>query len=542
MLSLRPYQLESIEATFELWREKPKAVPLIVAPTGSGKSLIIADIVRRVISARPQYRIIMATHRKEIISQNAREMVDLLNMPVGIYSAGLGSKTVRAVTCAGIQSIYKKKIPAHLVIIDECHLFSGHDSSMYGKFINNVLSENPDCKIMGLTATPYRLDQGSLIGSESFFTDIAYDIDIPRLIQEQYLSPIISRPSSTRIDLTGVRKSGYDYNISDLEERFSPLIRQHCEEILALGSERRHWLLFCSTVKHTQQVSACLNALGIHADFVTGDMLPIERDQKINRFKNGETRALVNCEVLTTGFNFPGIDLLAILRATKSTALYVQMVGRGMRIAPGKLDCLVLDFGNNIDRHGPIDCIEVTRKEKSSGGEVQISKAPSKECPNCGIVTAIRTLKCPFCGYDFPLDSTKFTPKPSTQAIISEVEEFDVESVSYREHRKEGKPPSLMVRYNIEKGSIAQWLCFEHGGIATRKAREWWRRAKRSTPVDIASLLAAEVEMPQTTAEALTRSFSLKRPSRISAIKRGKFYEILRVDFDEKETPIEEII
>ena len=486
----------------------PNARPLIVAPTGAGKSLLIAEICRSLIAARPNYKILVLQHRKELIEQNAMEISRLLNQPVGIYSAGLRSRTVRQVTCAGIQSIYTKQPSAELVIIDECHLLSGEATSMYGK----LLAKLPHAKCVGLTATCYRTDQGGLVGEGSFFSDIAYDIGVRELIDNGYLCPLISKPTQT-VDMTGVSRSGWDYNQGEMEQRFLPSVLEHCKSLI--GLDRKHWLIFSTGVKHAHMVADCLNSLGVPAKAIDGSMMAMERDLIIADFKAGKIRALVNCEILTTGFNFPAIDLVVLLRATKSTALYVQIVGRGMRIAQGKANCLVLDFGGNISRHGPIDAIEVKRKPQ---GGVTVGCAPVKECPKCGAVSVVRALTCS-CGYEFPLATTQISKVAETAPILLEPEALDVLGVDIKIHTKE--KASLKVEYRCGLRYVTQFLCFDHGFFPAQKARQIWYQLTGTNP-------------PKTTQEAFNRQNEIRQPIKISVVKEGKYDRVIGFQYGEE--------
>jgi len=499
MKTLRPYQLDAVLALWEYWKAHPDSAPLLVCPTGAGKSLICAEICRRLINLR----ILVVSHRKEIIEQNAKELHELLNCPIGVYSAGLGKKILHKITCANIQSIYKLDLPkTDLIIIDEAHLLSSNADSMYRKF----LEKQPHARVLGLTATPYRMDQGHLVGD--LFSEIVYDIKLPDLIDQGYLSPLISIPSKSKLDFSRVRKSGNDYNLSALEETFFPHTDQQIAEILA--TDRKHILVFCSGVKHAREIAAAAGG-----DYVTGEMLPMERDRKINKFKSGETRLLANVDVLTTGFNFPSLDCIVLLRATQSIGLYVQIVGRGSRIADDKENCLILDFGGNIERHGPIDLIEVKAKK---GVDAQFSIAPVKACEQCGAIVAISVMRCPGCGYEFPASSCKLVPQSAALPIISTPanrNRKDIDNVDYRIHRKEGKPPSLRVIYSSGKWDISQYLCFEHGGYTAQKANETWGRLRGALPA------------PATTLEAFHRVAELHVPNAIEIKRDGKYERIV---------------
>lgn len=490
----------------------------MVCPTGSGKSIICGHIIQQVVNQRPGYNIWIVSHRKEILTQNAEKLQKLLpDLRIGIYSASLGEKRINKITFASIQSIYKNTYyldPAHLIIVDEAHLISKNSDSMYQKFIQGMLAKNHDTKIIGMTATPFRMDQGSLLDKGSIFTDVAYNVSIQQLITEGYLSPITSRaPKKEQVDLSGVKTSGYDYVQSEVEERFHTKTTAICKDIVERGAGRLSWLIFCSGIMHAKEIAEELGKYGVAADYLTGEMMPMERDSKIAKFKTGETMALCNCDILTTGFDHPAVDLLVLLRATKSTGLYVQIIGRGMRIAPGKSECLVLDYGGNVSRHGPIDLIDI--KPKREKENVLIGVPPTKQCPKCDAIVGTRTVECS-CGYIFPAD-TCLEKKVSELPVISEQEELDVTWHNYKAHNKEGKPPSLKITYGSGPRLVHEFLCFEHGGYATQKAKQIWQKRGGAMPP------------PVRTDEALRRIEELVRPGKMKIIKDGKWDRVVEI-------------
>jgi len=174
------------------------------------------------------------------------------------------------------------------------------------------------------------------------------------------------------------------------------LVRSACREIIEHSADRHSVLIFASGVKHAQHVQRILGEMSHECGFVCGETLPFERAETLQRFKNGDLKYLVNVNVLTTGFDAPNIDCVAMLRPTNSPGLYYQMVGRGFRLYPDKDDCLVLDFGGNILRHGPVDDLQVKEPGQGNG------EAPAKECPECNAVIHAAYAICPECGYEFP--------------------------------------------------------------------------------------------------------------------------------------------
>lgn len=522
MLDLRPYQRAAIDGLYEYWASKKGDNPLIVAPTGSGKSLIIAHLVKDAMSF-PGTRVLMLTHVKELLEQNAAELLNLYReADVGFYSASLKKKVLhRAVTFAGIQSIHKRAFdmipPPDLVIVDECHLIPRTDSTRYNKFLSDLKKCNPGVKIVGLTATPYRLDSGWLHkGEGAIFDGIAYDIPVADLMEQGFLAPVVSKAGARKIDLSEVGHRGGEFIESELAKAASDpeLVRETVAEIVQYGADRKAWLIFACGVIHANMIRDEFQTHGIEAHVVTGADNMTERAEKIERFRRGDYKCLINVNVLTTGFNVPHVDLIGIVRATESAGLYVQIVGRGTRIAPGKTDCLVLDYGDNVIRHGFIDKVKPKIKSKSEDGE-----APCKECPDCKTIQHAAMRNCVVCGYAFPPPVLNHGNKAYSGAMIStqvQAEWVDVDDVGYSRWRKEGKPDSIRVTYYCGLIKVSEWLCPDHGGYA---AERYLKRAP--------SLNA----MATTTDEAMTECDHWIKPSRIKVKPNDKFYDIVQFDY-----------
>ena len=523
-MQARSYQTECIQALWKYFKDYPEGRPLVSVSTGGGKSYIISLLIESIKKVRPDFKFLIVSHVKEIIEQNAKELHKIIpSEDVGIYSAGLGSKKKRSITFASIQSIYKKVelfSDTGMLIIDEAHMLSPDSNSMYQKLIASLKAFNPKIKILGLTATPMRMDQGSLISEGSVFTDIAYDVSIRSLIQQGYLCPLISKAKES-VDLSGVKMSGWDFNSVDLEIAFAKnqQIEKHAKEIIKNGEDRKSWLIFCSGINHAKQVAEKFKEFGIKADYITGEMVAFERDKKIEDFKNGLIQCLCNVNVLTTGFNYPGVDLIGLLRATKSASLYIQMVGRGSRIAPDKKNCLILDYGSNIETHGPVDLIQI---KKGKNNKAEVGSFPSKKCPECDAIVPIKLKTCPACEYQFPESSCVLEQKPSDRAVLSQVETFKVKSWRMFLHEKADKPQSIRIEYYTDAGRFCDYLCFNHGGYSSQAARRKWIERGGRSPA------------PSCTEIAYERQDEIKEADTVSVVKNGKYYEVLKLTFKEK--------
>lgn len=521
-MKLRPYQHHAIGALFDYFKAE-QGHPLVVAPTGSGKSLMIASFVKQAYERFPGQRFVITAHRKELLQQNAEKIYNIWpDAPLGIYSAGLNSRDIQPITIAGIQSVFGRAAEfgwRTLMLCDECHLIPKEGFGMYRTFIDGLQSTNPKLRVIGFTATPFRLDSGLLThGPDRIFTDIAYEIETRRLINDGYLAGLISKNAKTQIDTSDVKVRGGEFIMDDLIRAADreEVTKAAVQEIISLAQTRLSWLLFCTGVDHTYHVRDALRAQGISAELITGETPAGERAFIIENFKNGKIRALCNCDVLTTGFDAPNCDLVALLRPTKSAGLYIQMVGRGSRLSPGKTDCLVLDFGGNIARFGPIDLIKIRKK----GGKASAEKQPTRTCPQCESEISIACRVCPHCAAEMPaIERSQHDPYASSAPILSTPQEMNVIDVGFSKHTKPEKPAMMRVDYYTDSYSerVSEFLCFDHGGFASFKARQWWRDHAHDTTL----------EAPKTTEEALLRcQEEIRRVKSISVVQDGKYKRI----------------
>ncbi len=537
-ISLRPYQRDAVDALYAYW-QGGGGNGLLVLPTGAGKSLVIATLVRELLERYPTLRIGAITHVKELIAQNAQELLKLWpGAPVGIYSAGLGRKDVHArVLFMGIQSAWNRtgRIgDIDVLLVDEAHLIPRSADTMYGKFIAAARERVPDMRIVGLTATPFRLDSGRLdAGKEALFDDVVHEVNVRDLIEAGYLAPLISKATVAEMSTDGVAVRGGEFVAGSLQAvaRKPGVVADAVREIVRLGADRRGWLAFCTGVEHAAEVRDTIRAHGISCEMVTGDTPAAERDQIIARYKRREIRCLTSVAVLTTGFNAPHVDLIALLRPTLSTGLYVQMVGRGFRLAEGKENCLVLDFAGNVRRHGPVDAVKLSRGPGGGGdpagddeAKVKPDSVRAKVCPNCETFAPLAARTCEVCGHEWPLPAPRHeataevVPILTTEAVPDRW--IDVSTVTFGRHEKLGAPPSVRIEYLCGPKIYREWLCFEHAGFARDKARQTWRRMGGSLPE------------PENVDAALDRINELATVTGIRVREQGKYPEVIarRID------------
>lgn len=534
-MKLRYYQEDCITEVWRYFRHND-GNPIAALPTGTGKSLIIAAFIERMCKHYPGTRFLMLTHVKELIVQNLDKLLAIWpTAPAGVYSAGLNRRDIQQVTYAGIQSVGKK---AHLfghidlILIDECHLVSPKQKTLYRKFIDQLRETNPKLKIIGLSATPYRLGQGMLTESDGLFTDVCYDItgfeSFNRLVAEGYLAPLVPKRTDEQLDVSTVRVQGGEFVQSELQHAVDreEITMAALKEALDKAHDRKKWLVFSTGVEHAEHIVGMLDSMGVPALAVHSKMKAAQRDHAIAEFQAGRIRAIVNNNVLTTGFDCPDIDCIIVLRPTSSPGLWVQMLGRGTRPAEGKENCLVLDYAANTKRLGPInDPVIPTRRNKKGKGT-----APVRVCESCGTYNHASARFCCECNEEFPRH-VKFGTDASTEELVRKeeytVEIFKVTLVQYARHtsKQPDKPDSLLVTYRCGLRSFNEWVCLEHDSFVKHKAREWWRERD--------PFLVDNDDVPSSIEEALERCDDIRSPThlRVWVRKKPKFPEILAFDF-----------
>ena len=554
VLELRKYQKIGLNALYDYFRNNKTGSPLLVFPPGTGKSLLVAEFTKQVLTKWPKQRILILTHVRELIIQNFEELAGQWPLaPAGIYSAGLNKKDIfDPIIFAGIQSIYKKAMQLgkfNICMIDECHLINPKQTGMYRQFINDMKEINPKVKIIGLTATDFRTGSGDIThGKDAIFTDIAYKVEWLDMIKQGYLVPFISKKMIGEIDTSRFHIRAGEFIKKEVEQAFDhkDITHNAIDEVLKYAKNRKSWLVFCASIDHANHVAKIMNDRGIETGCITSETLKDERDFLTKSYKSGEIKALTNANVLTTGFNAKTTDLLILLRATASPGLYVQIMGRGNRtlgkdieesIKNGKADTLVLDFGGNVRRHGPVDQVKAWIPEKRKKGA-----APMKDCPECQSILPASTRICPDCGHEFEFKvKDKHEKTAGTEAILSTDEEkakytdkISVNYINYDVHHSQKTGiPLLKVEYKGEySGIIAiDWVCFEHGGLFRMKAVMWWKKRVKGA--------AIEWPVPSTVDDALKtiKEIGIKEPSSITVNPKGRFTEIVGYDFKRRSTP-----
>lgn len=350
--------------------------------------MVIAELARVA-----QGRVLVLAHVKELVEQNHAKY-QVLDHDSGIYSAGLARKDFSQKTIFGsIQSVARAAQSFFdnfsLVIIDECHRVGSDEDSQYQEVLNKIKSSNPQICILGLTATPYRLGQGWIYeyhlpkkirqtSQQRFFKKCLFELSLREMISCGYLTPPVRIDSPVACyDFSSLKLNGKSFVQDQIErllkdqKRITPVIIQN---IIDLSKERKGVMIFTASVSHAKEIMRLLPPF-ISA-LVLGDTHNKEREDTIEAFKHGKLKYLVNVSVLTTGFDAPHVDLIAILRPTESASLYQQIIGRGLRLSPGKTDCLVLDYtGQDHDLFSP---------EIEDDKPTRHAVIVEVQCPKCG--------------------------------------------------------------------------------------------------------------------------------------------------------------
>lgn len=390
MYQLRSYQIEAVRAVIHYFQRNSDPA-VMVLPTGAGKSLIIAELARLA-----KGRVLVLAHVKELVEQN-HQKYQSYGLQGAIFSAGLNKKeTDQQVIFASIQSVMRNLThfnePFSLVVIDECHRVSMKEDSGYQLVLKHLYHINANLKVLGLTATPFRLGQGWIYQyhtrgmvrsqTECFFRNCIFELPIHHLLDEGYLTPArrLDAPllsydfSQLKPATTGYYKTSELDQVIKQSQRATPQI---VRQIIQLAEPKKGVMIFAATVHHAREIYALLPPE--NSGLILGETSTNERFVLIEQFKQQKLKFLVNVAVLTTGFDAPHVDLIAILRPTESVSLYQQIIGRGLRLFNAKTECLILDYaGNRFDLYQP----EVGEPAPDSTSELVTIPCPACGCNN----------------------------------------------------------------------------------------------------------------------------------------------------------------
>lgn len=542
MIEERYYQPQAVKCTVD-YMYAHKGNPLIALPTGTGKSVVIVLLILALIDRYLHTRALVVTHSMELVEQNAKKMRMIApHIPVGVNCDGLGQRdTMQPAIFGSIGSVVTMVHligPVDVIIIDEAHRVSEDEDSQYSKLIIAAKLLNPHVVIIGLSATPFD-NYGKIIRHDektgectTLFTEFSYSKitaeDFAEFVQRGWLSPLIAKSTDTRYNWESVGVTAGDYNQGQMQKVADQelLTRQAVAECIYMKNvaTRHCGLAFASGIKHAEHVAEEFQAQGSTAVFVHSKMSKAKRDDAMECFHAAEAEWMVNNGVLTTGYDHPPIDIMAIIRKMGSVNLWGQMLGRGTRpydfmnpaqYIPGfdytKYNCLVLDFGSNTEHLGPIDAPFFKKPKKGEPGD-----APVKICPQgekdkndkkgCGVYNYASARHCHLCGFEFSFE-VKYEAKSASTSPMSLGEALqvwkDVTFINYSKITPRVGPPIMKATYHC--GGLDKYdelVCLEHTSRAADYARDWWR-------------IRTDRPVPGRVDDALNNTNWLRRPTKI---------------------------
>lgn len=430
-MQLRPYQQDAVDAAIQ-WMKKSTEPALLELATGSGKSHIAAAIAQW-IAARGK-KVLILQPSKELTEQNAAKY-RASGQQCSVFSASAGSKCTRhdavyATPKSVANSISRFGDAFGAVIVDEAHM----TTPTVRDIITHLRSKNPLLRVIGMTATPYRMGSGYIYQcdmadgkniilddektTDPYYHALLYRITTRELIDMGFLTNAHADPSAVAYDTSEMQlnKMG-QFDAAQVERVFEGqgrLTSSIVADVVAHSVGRRGVMLFASTVQHAREILDSLPP--VTSRMIGGDinMSKLDREKLINDFKAMRFKHLVSVGTLTTGFDAPHVDVVAVLRATESASLFQQIVGRGLRLAGGKNDCLVLDYAQNIERHklqNDLFTPEIRAYKSTSGGTLEV------ECPYCRMINLFTARKNPD---KFEMDSEGYFVDLAGNRIITE--------------------------------------------------------------------------------------------------------------------------
>ena len=531
-----------MQAVIRAMRTEPNV--LLQAATGAGKTIMFSAIVKKFVETW-EMRVTILAHREQLVRQAADKLLKV--WPEGRGEIGIACSSVctradldRHVVIGSPQTLVNRlgDLPEQrLLVVDECHRLPPRGKkSQYATLINRLREYYPDMRMLGVTATPYRLGHGYIYGSdcrnpkENWFRSLAFSIGIEDLQDEGFLAPLKGYGCSSP-DLSGVKTSSGEYDLAQLSGVMSESLHvgSAVQALKKYGNDRKHIVIFAVTIQHAEILQEAFAKAGYKAAVVHSKMPHADRQKALEAFDRGETEVICNVGVLTEGWDCTSVDCMVMCRPTKSTALYVQMVGRGLRTAPGKKDCLLLDLSGNWQEHG--DPAHPRVKWKPKGNK----KAKEKEgnadpaliqCVNCEALIPAASLTCPFCGAIQKVLCNRLPEMEALKTSSSNVQKFTVEGVPLFDSGFRSRNGNHMLRLNLSgtledgnKMTISEFFDFngEASDYGQAKARKVWADLTGTLP-------------PATLEEAVDRMDELRGhiPPEIWVKKRDKYFHVVR--------------
>jgi len=554
-MDLRGYQVRTLTQAWEAMQQKLRI--LITAPCSAGKTILFSKIIQRLLREQPGFRVLILVDREILVSQSRDKLKMVapeLTEHIGIVCASVSStKTLDApVTIASKQSLVNnldKFPPVQLIIIDEVHLVgTPHQDEMvpdqWGKIITRLQEYNPLVRLIGCTASPYRLGSkgGYIYGNRNredaapYFDCVDAEITTRELLDGNFITKLTGMASvsdSFQADLTHVGMVAGEFNLGQVSTMMCrPVHVQSCVDAwLKFAAGRKKTLVFCASIEHAEQIAAAFNNHGISSCAIHSKLSQVDDAIRMKALADGTMQVFTSVAKLTTGMDVSDIDTIIMARPTKSTALYQQCIGRGQRLAEGKEECLVIDLTGCTSEFGTdMDHLNVAVPRSAGGGE-----APAKICPGtkadgsvCGQSVHASLKFCPTCSYEFPateeVQAAMGVMKEVVFNEIPEPETIEVTEVGYAVHTS-AKSGFNLIKVTYYCGHFTQyneWVCLPdfYSGFAVDKALAWWEE-RTAEP------------FPDTVEEFMFLKDELMTPVRVIVQKKGKYGEVTGCQFVE---------
>lgn len=536
---LREYQEEMVSSTLA-------AMPidqfiLLMAGTGAGKTIFFCTLIQRLLEKWPGLRIAILAHRGLLVTQALLKLIKV--WPEGKGKIGIASRSVNSrvnvnapVTIGTIQTLIsrtEKTAPFDIIIIDEVHRVAPKNTkSQYQSFLKTMTQYNQNVRVIGLTATPFRLGHGYIYstmcrpGKENWFPHLHYRVGIKELQEKGFLCEYRAKEVvNIESDLKTISVSG-DYNIGELSDIMSQnqQLGSALHAFETYAADRKHILIFCVTIEHAEKLKELFaekyKTACIHSKMPKGQC-----DMILREFEAGRIRIVCNVGMLTEGWDSPAVDCILMCRPTKSAALYVQMAGRGLRPHKDKTDVLILDLANNCREHGDPNNPEIPIPNRQSKKTEAILKA----CPKCFELMPVAAKICKGCGYQWPVEIIEENGSPEMQdikwgeAIENKPFNMDVKYVEISEHIS--KKGNRMVKVSLSNDSfinrmeVNEFMMFDPDShpFARGKAIQTW-------------ISLVKTEPPRNVDEALDRHGELEMsiPPQIQVIEDGRWLKVYK--------------
>lgn len=401
MIIPRPYQEETIDV---VWSQLHKENDLLVSlPTASGKTIIFTLLLKRALDAMKsvgrEFNSMILVNQVKLVTQT-KEKLELAidENEIALHCGSLNQYGKKEITVASIDTIYKESLFLNLLIIDECH--NADNSKTYSRFIENCRKMNPNLKIVRFTATPFTASGGYIFGEEKPLKRITYRKTLDDMIEMKYIVEPIFSSTKESFDTSKLRKRNGDFLLKDLSElsQDRDKTRRQVVDALSRLSGRKKVVWSCISIEHAEIVQEEISRFE-SATIIHSKLKKHEQRLNIDEFENGDVRHISSVTMVSEGYDFPGIDAIVCLRPTRSPVLYVQLVGRGLRLFPGKKNCLFLDYGNVCENLGHPNNPAVKDPKKKS--ETKKVEKQVIICPSCFHYVFLPAKECKQCGYEF---------------------------------------------------------------------------------------------------------------------------------------------